>query len=190
MHCSPTSHVANRVVLASAITWQFNKTKGKGVKKKKKKQTTRNWIQVQQLHNMPGVTQHPLWPITPNLFNKQFSYSLVVAGRVGEKCCTTVYWILNVTAELQGLARGLWHAKLVEAQSQNYLSHLAALQGKHQKCLEGDAKPLWLCMLKRYGAAICKELAALLLCSGYSILSDKRTHSICQLRLWSVEPAE
>jgi len=61
---------------------------------------------------------------------------------------------------------------LVEAQSRNYLSHLAALRGKHQKCLEGDAKPLWLCTLKGHDAAICKELAALLLCSGYSFLSD------------------
>lgn len=59
---------------------------------------------MQQLHNKPGVTQHPLWPITQNLFNKQFSYSLMVAGRVGGKCCTTVYWILNVTAELQGVS--------------------------------------------------------------------------------------
>lgn len=45
--------------------------------------------------------------------------------------------------------------------------------------LKGGAKALWLCTLKRYEAAIYVALVALLLCSRYSFLSDKRTDSTC-----------
>lgn len=45
--------------------------------------------------------------------------------------------------------------------------------------LDGDARALWLRALKRNNTAIYVELVALLLCSSYSFLSDKRTDSIC-----------
>lgn len=107
----------------------------------------------------------------------------MVVGRRGGKCCTTEYWILNVTPELQGVSARFmtrwlflsWWMLKVRIIS----PILQPCKASTNSVLEGDARAFWLCTLKRYEAVIYVELVALLSCLCCSFLSNKRTDSIC-----------